>query len=167
MRSPIDMYILIAMCVKIGFGVFFPVTGLKTLLIDIGVGIGSLTTANFIYQLRDDCAGKKTSMGGRIIKSTSNALAQHFAGMLFTLLVVVIPIFKIPVSALASIPGSKKVLENFIWSIGVMITTFILNSVDKVAKSKEEVCKGSIGFGRIFISLIVFLLAGVYQYFTL
>jgi hypothetical protein len=167
MRSPIDMYILIAMCIKIGFGIFFPIDGIKKFLMTVGVGIGSLTTANFFYQLGDNCAGKKTSNTGRLVKSTTNALAQYFGGMLFTLLVVVIPIFRIPASALSKIPGSQKVSENIIWSIGVIITTFIINSADNVAKSKEEICDGTIGFGRIVISLIVFLLAGVYQYLTL
>jgi hypothetical protein len=167
MRSPIDIYILLPIIIKTIFGIFVPITGIKTMLVDVGVGFGTLTAANFLHHLGDNCTNLKTSVGGRILKSSSDAFAQYFGGMLFSLLVVVIPIFKIPVSVIAKIPGSKYVLENLIWSIGVVATTVILNSVDSASKSQQEICDGTTGVTRMIVSLVVFLLAGVYQYFTI
>jgi hypothetical protein len=167
MRSPIDIYIFIPIIIKTGLGIFLPVSGLRTMLIDIGAGVGGLTLANFLHHLNDDCSKEKTSTGGRLLKSSSNAFAQHFGGILFTLLVVIIPFFKMPVMALANVPGSKLVLESVIWGIGVILTTIILNSVDSAGKSQKDICAGAISASRIMISLIVFGLACVFQFYTI
>ncbi len=167
MRSPIDIYIFIPILIKTAVGIFLPISGLKTMLIDIGAGVGGLTLANFIHHLNEDCGKEKTSTPGRFLKSSFDALVQHFGGMLFTVLVVLIPFLKMPVMILSSIPGSKLVLEAFVWGVGVLITTLLLNSVDSASKSKKEICSGTINFSRIIISIIVFGLACVYQFFTL
>lgn len=167
MRSPVDIYIFIPIIIKTGLGIFLPVSDLRTMLIDISAGVGGLAAANFLHQLNDDCVNENTSMVGRLMKSSSNAFAQHFGGMLFTLLVVIIPIFKMPVMAIANIPGSKLVLESVIWGIGVILTTILLNSVDSASQSKKDICSGATSITRIMISLIVFGLACVYQFYTL
>jgi hypothetical protein len=167
MRSPINIYILIPILAKTTLGIFLPVTGIQTMLIDIGVGVGSLTAANFLHQLGDDCSKNPVSTGGRILKSSTNAFAQYFGAMLFSVLVVLIPVFKMPILALSKIPGSQYVLENFVWSLGVIASTVLLNIFDSAATSQADICAGKIGATRMIVSLIVFLLAGLFQYFTL
>jgi hypothetical protein len=167
MKSPIDMYIFLPIIIKTGLGIFLPISGLKTLLIDVGAGVGGLAVANFIHHLNNDCEKKLISTPGRLLKSSTDAFVQHFGGMLFTLLVVILPFFKMPVMFFANIPGAKLVLEAIIWGIGVILTTIILNLVDSASKSKKELCAGTISITRIMISLIVLGLAIVYQFFTL
>ena len=161
------MYILLPIIIKTGLGIFLPVSGLKTLLIDVGAGVGSLAIVNYISQLNNKCDKKLISTPGRLLKSSSDAFVQHFGGMLFTLLVVILPFFKIPVMILSNIPGANLVLEAVIWGVGVILTTIILNLVDAASKSKKEICAGTTSIIRIMISLIVFGLAIVYQFFTL
>jgi hypothetical protein len=161
------MYIFLPIIIKTGLGIFLPVSGLNTLLIDVGAGIGGLAIANFIGHLNKKCDKKLISTPGRLVKSTSDAFVQHFGGMLFTLLVVILPFFKMPVMVLSNIPGAKLVLEAFIWGIGAILTTIILNLVDSASKSKKEICAGTTSIIRIIISVIVLGLAIVYQFFTL
>jgi hypothetical protein len=165
MKSPIDIYILLPIILKTILGIFLPISGLRTLLIDLGVGLGSLSVANFLYQLDKTC--KTSSVVGRLLKSISNAGSQYFGGVLFSVLVVLLPFFKIPVMIMSNIPGASYVLESFVWGLGVILTSVILNLFDSASKSKEAVCNGTIGTTRIIVSLIVFLFAAIFQFFTM
>ncbi len=167
MRTPIDIYIFIAIMIKAALGIFFPISGLKTMLIDVGTGVGALAFANFMHHLNDDCKNESTSTPGRMLKSTTDAFAQHFGGMLFTLLVVILPFFRMPLMAVSNIPGATLILEAAVWGIGVIFTTIILNLADSASKSKKEICSGTTSVSRIMISFIVLGLAIVYQFFTL
>ncbi len=163
MRNPLDIYIFIAIAIKIAVGAFLPISGLRTMLINVGSGMGSLFLANLLRQFGDDCTKVPTSFFGRFIKSIFDSGPLYFGGSLFTFLVALIPIFKVPVKVLSMLPGSSLILENLIWVIGVMITALIIWLGDS-AKSKKNICVGDIGFGRIIVSLIVFGMAMVYEY---
>ncbi len=167
MRSPIDIYIFIPILLKTVLGIILPVINLKTMLIDVGVGFSGLVIANILHHLNDDCSKNPSSFGGRVLKSSTDAFAQYFGGMLFSLLVVVVPFLRMPVIALSKLPGSSYVLENAIWGVGVLITTILINSTDSASMSQADICKGSTSFSRMVISLVVFVMACYYQFKTM
>ncbi len=166
MRNPLDIYIFIAIAIKIAVGAFLPISGLRTMLINVGSGMGSLFLANLLRQFGDDCTKVPTSFFGRFIKSIFDSGPLYFGGSLFTFLVALIPIFKIPVKIISLIPGSSFVLENLVWGLGVMLSALIIRFADN-AKSDKDICTGSISFVRIIVSLIVFGMAMVYEYFLM
>ncbi len=169
MRIPIDVYILIPVFVKL-VTTIFPTQPIYLFLLQNAILFTSLLITNFIHQSvnSDICKEKNLSVNyfKRFIKSGSDALLLHSFGILSSFILILIPPIRSIIMAGAQLPFGSNVIEALLYSVGMIIAYVVINSGDSAAYSDKELCEPSLSGNRIVVSIIVFLVAFTYQFFT-
>ena len=170
MRNPIDIYILIPIILKTILSIIVPSFGIQTFLIQNGVPLLSIILVSMYRQMRNTkCAEKKleTSFLGRLLKSSSNAFILYSIGIITTIIVRFVPFIMAGLRVLSKIiPFGADIVSNAVWGLGLLIAYALINFGDDIISSHADLCKGNISSIRGIVSLIVFLMAVIFQFKT-
>ncbi len=169
MRNPIDIYIFIPIILKTLLSIFVPSAGIQTFLIQNGIPLVSLILVAMYRQMRNsECDEKKleTSFFGRLFKSGSTSLVLFAMGVVATFVIRFIPGALVVLKTVSTIPFGAEIVSNLVWGLGVIISYALINLSDDTLLSAADVCKGKFSSIRGIISLVVFAIAIMYQYFT-
>jgi hypothetical protein len=168
MRNPVDIYIFIPILLKMVLSIL-PSFGIQLFLIKNGLPLLGLILVIMYRQMRNKtCDEKKleTSFFGRLIKSGSNAFYIYFIGVITTIFVRFVPFIMLGLRVTSKIPFGPDIVSNGVWGLGVIIAYALINFGDDIISSEADLCKGNISSIRGIVSLIVFLLAIIFQFKT-
>jgi hypothetical protein len=167
MRTPIDVYILIPIFVKLIITIF-PTRPIGLFLLQNGILLGSLLITNFIHHSMnsDICKEKNLSVNyfKRFIKSGSDAFLLHAFGVLATVIVTFIPPLIRLMSMGAKIPFGSNIMETLIYSIGMILAYVIINISDSTAYTDAELCSSNISYSRFGVSFLIVGFVYLYQF---
>ena len=165
----IDIYILLPIIARFIFILLASqIESIGMLFLLIGIVLGFLFITNMI-RLYTSRKCDKTSFWGRTVKATFDSMAQYSFGVITVFLIQFIPFIGQILGLLMnlSIPYLSQFIESLIWALGLAGGYMMMNMIDGNYGSDNEYCIGNISKSRIITSIIVMLIAILYQFKTL
>jgi hypothetical protein len=167
--APIDIYVLLPIIARFIFILLVSqIESIGMLFLQIGIVLAFLFSANMI-RLYTTRKCDKTSFWGRTVKGTFDSMAQFGVGVMTVFLIQFIPFIGQILGLLINlgIPYLSQFIESIVWGIGLTGGYMLMNMIDANYASDKAYCVGDISLSRIITSIIVMLIAVLYQFKTL
>jgi hypothetical protein len=160
--SPIDIYIIIPIILKLLIG-FLPIAKSDYYGMYIMLLFGGLLIANTLHILKNNyCQKNGVNFFGVFGRATGDSFLQYSVGFMLTALLKfilgVIPFVKIAMGIINSIYLMKIAFMFILWALGYAAAYMALHMYDYNYENADDLCKKSPHFGKIIISVVLFLI---------